>query len=123
MRIVEIDKENISKYYDTIIMDIENNPVLYYKPKIGPSKINYIILNGAMIEADNPHVIIDGSTIKIIPYELDQENIIKIDDLYSDIYKVLIRVKNVYRSDKIAVSVVIDIDKNRHDCEIYIIDV
>ena len=65
----------------------------------------------------------DRGFVYILTNPSYKENIIKIDDLYSDIYKVLIRVKNVYRSDKIAVSVVIDIDKNRHDCEIYIIDV
>ena len=47
----------ISRYYDTITIDTDDNPTYYYKPKVVPSKISNFVLNGVIIKADkNPYL-------------------------------------------------------------------
>lgn len=82
----------ISRYYDTITIDTDDNLTYYYKPKVVPSKISNFVLNGVVIKADNPHIIIDRSIVKIIPYELNQDYVIRIDDLYPGDMPVDIRI-------------------------------
>ena len=85
MRVIKLScATNVSKYYDIITIDTDDNPTFYYKPKVDPSKIGYIILNEAIIKADNPHIIVDKNTVKIILCELDQDHIIEINGLSSD---------------------------------------
>lgn len=104
---------NINKYYDMIITGTEDNPTYYYKPKTYPLKINNIILNGVVIKADNPHIIINKNNIKIAPYELDQEHIIEIDGLGSSnsIVDVFINIKDVFAVNKREISTILNISK------------
>lgn len=113
MLINKIKAINTDKYYDIITTGTEDNPTFYYKPKTSPNTIKYIMINGAVIQADNPHIIVDKNTVKIMPYELNQEHVIEIDGIYTTnvLANVSIRIEDVFVFKRRIVSTIINISK------------